>query len=74
MNRTFSPGDRVSNRHMHGSRHLYGDWLGTVVDDPDTEQGTVAVTWDFSSQIWYVNPFVLDLVAPAEQMDEEAAS
>jgi hypothetical protein len=57
---TFSPGDRIRNTFTHGQ------YLGTIVDDPDTEQGTVALTYDFSSQIWYVDPVMLTLVSRGE--------
>jgi hypothetical protein len=61
---TFAPGDRVRNRAMYDYN------LGTIVDDPDTQHGTVAMVYDFSgSQVWYAYPELLDLVATAAEMD-----
>jgi hypothetical protein len=67
MTHDFAPGDRVRNRHMHDYD------LGTIVDDPGRRHGTVAMVYDFSgSQVWYIDPYFLDLVATAAEMDAEA--
>ena len=56
--RDFQPGDMV--------------WIGTVgkvVDDPDTPQGAVAVTYgDADTQVWYVSPQRLELIERAEEV------
>jgi hypothetical protein len=55
----FAPGDRVRNRHI-------STMVGVIVDDPDTEHGTVALTYGDSSQVWYVSPDRLELVSRGE--------
>jgi hypothetical protein len=57
-NHPFTPGDRVRNT-------VY-DRDGVVVDDAESNFGTVAVRYDESSQVWYVLPSTLELVSRGE--------
>jgi hypothetical protein len=56
--KTFIPGDRVRNT-------VY-DRDGVVVDDEESNHGTIAVRYDESSQVWYVLPHTLVVVSRGE--------
>lgn len=53
----FAPGDRI-----------FIGISGTVVDDPDTPPGTVAVNYGDSPQVWYVSPGRLERIERAEKV------
>jgi hypothetical protein len=61
----------MSNHRVPAPEFQPGDtvWIGTVgtvVDDPDTPQGTVAITYGDSPTVWYVSPRRLELIERAE--------
>jgi hypothetical protein len=58
MTRTFVPGDYV--------RNCCAGRYGTVIDDPDIEQGVTAVIYDGASQTYYVATDMIDLISRGE--------